>query len=385
MTMATSTAATISQRCSSHTTTTHQDSSTISELIVSKADNCGIGNHSYHPSKILREIPTRISQLSSTAAAADPDDDDDRRQPEPFFTSLSINLDESPNLPQSRPSSSNTIDSIDKLLDDLDAIATTIRWPVPLNSNDPTCAVKDDAQQLPQPRPSSCNEVVSIDKLLADIAATNAKMTQRWPLPINSTNPNCIVNDDMQYLDDNPPPAPSSLPPLTTTLETEDAPYTPLDKLDDFTESFIKNTQNIIKISAQNSQALSILITKFDELSALMTRLEHVVDTLVTDKPPHCYAPVPVHHPTATNKPKIPSTPTPVPELQQLPCSPHCYHNNLHRPTAASPWPPPPLALFPNPAKKLKPPTRIKKVLAKSSVVRGCLGMSRTKDNLRPP
>jgi len=74
----------------------------VSELIASKADNHGIDNHNYHTSTILLEIPTRISQLSSTAAAANlPDDDDDDQCQNKAFPSPSINLEESKNLSQS--------------------------------------------------------------------------------------------------------------------------------------------------------------------------------------------------------------------------------------------------------------------------------------------
>jgi len=64
---------------------------------------------------------------------------------------------------------------------------------------------------------------------------------------------------------------------------------------------------------------------------------------------------------------------------------PHRYHNNLHQPTDATPWPPPPPALFPKPAQKLKSPTQIKKVLAKSFVIHSCPGILQTKDTFWLP
>ncbi len=326
--MATSTAATISQRCSLHTTTTHKDPSTWSELIASKADNCDIDTRTYHTSNILREIPTRISLLPTAATANLPDDDDDRRQHKPF-PSPSINLEESKHLSQSRP--------------------------------------------------STCNDIVSTNTLLAEI---DAKMRQRWPLPLTIES-NCVVTDETQYLTDSPPPAFSSL--QHTTLEDEDAPSHPLfDKLDTFAISLQTNTQHLIDAMTKNSHALCTLTTMVDELCAKMTRLECAINALVSAPTPPCSAPASVLNPTAMADSKIPLPPAPALDRQKLPFPPHRHCNNLHRPTKASPWPPP-LALLPNSAQKLKPQTRIKKVPAKPSIARGCPGMSRTKDNLRPP
>jgi len=317
MTMTTLTAATISQQCSLHTTTTHKDPSTIPELIVSKADNSGIDNHSSHPSTILREIPTRISQISSTAAAEDPDDDDDQHQHRPF-PSPSITLDESPkNLPQSRPSSSSAFLSMEKSLADITALAAKMkqRWPLPLNSTVPNCAVKDDMQYISQPRPSPYNAVVS-DKLLADI---DAIAKDRWPLPLNSTNPNCIVNDDTQSLDDSPPPDPSPLLHAPTLLEDEDALLPHFEKLETFHLNLLNNLQNHLDVTAQHSKALCALTKICDVLSVNVTRIERALATLVPAPAPHRSAPALVLHPTAIIEPKIPSTPTPALELNKLP------------------------------------------------------------------
>jgi len=326
--MATSTAATISQRCLLHTKTTNKDTSTVYELTVSKADNRGLNNDNFHTLKILREIPTRISTLTSTAAADDlPNDDDDRRQHQ-SFPSPSINLEESTSLPHPRPSSSNDIELLTQML-----------------------------------------------------AATDTKMRQLGLLPLQAPEPNCAANDDTPYIADSKPPALSSLL-LTTTLEKEDALFA---KLDIFEQGLLDRLKTLSVITEQHSQALCTLTTICDGFSTMMTRFERVIDTILPAPIPNHSAPVPSLHPMDTTDTTIPLTPTPAPEKQKLPFPPNQYRNNPHRPTDATPWPPPPPALFSKPAQKLKTPTQIKKTLAKPSVVRGCIGKSRTKDNLRPP
>jgi len=174
VTMATSTAATISQRCFLHTKTTHKDTSTVYELTVAKADNRGLNNDNFHTLKTLQEIPTRISPITSTTAANDlPNDDNDRRQHQ-SFPSPSINLEE--------------------------------------------------RTSLPHPRPSSGNEIELLTQMLA---ATNTKMRQLGLLALQAPEPNCATNDDTPYLAGSTLPALSSLL-LTTTLEKEEALFAKL-------------------------------------------------------------------------------------------------------------------------------------------------------------
>jgi len=310
-----------------HTKTTHKDTSTVYELTVSKADNRGLDNDNFHTSKSLREIPTRISPITSAAADDLPNNDDDRRQHQ-SFPSPSINLEESTSLPHPRPSSSNELDLLSQMLD-----------------------------------------------------ATDTKMRQLGLLPLQAPESNCAANDETPYLDDSTPPALSSLL-LTTTLEKEDALFA---KLELFEQDLLDRIKIIRDFTEQRSQALRTLKTMCDGLSTRMTRFERVIDTIVSAPIPNHSAPVPSLHPMDTTDTTIPLTPTPALEKQKMPLPPNRYRNNPHRPTDATPWPPPQPALFPKPAQKLKTPTRIKKTLAKPSVVRGCLGKSRTKDNLRPP
>jgi len=385
VTMATSTAATISQRCLLHTETTHKDPSTVSELIVSKADNRGIDNYSFPTLNTLREIPTRISPISSTAAADDLLDDDDRRQHK-LFPSPSINLEASTTINHSRTSSCQDIASLTQMLAATDAKMRQ-RGLLPPQATDPNCAVTspsinlEESTNLTHSRPSPCHDITSLTQMLA---TTDAKMRQRGLLPPQATNPNCAVNDDTQYLANHPPHALSS-PHITMMPEKEDAPLPHFAKLEIFEQDFLARTTTLLDTMAKNSQALRTLITICVELSTKVTRLECAIATIVPAPTPHHSAPVPMLHHMDKTDTTIPSNPTPAPEKQKPPFPPIRYRNNPHQPNDATPWPPLPPALFPKPAQKLKTPSRIKKVLAKSSVVRGCLGMSRTKDYLRPP
>jgi len=186
----------------------------------------------------------------------------------------------------------------------------------------------------------------------------------------------------MQHLANSPLPAPSP-PHIPTTLENEDAPH--FAKLESFNQGLLEQIQNLTDIMAQHSQALRTLTMMHAKLSAIVVCIKCMIDTIIPAPTPHQSAPVPMLHPMAMTETKIPLTPAPAPEKQQLSFPPHQYRNNLHWPTDATPWPPPLPALFPKPAQTLKPPTRIKKILVKSSVIHGCPGMLRTKDNLHPP
>ncbi len=63
----------------------NQASTTVTELIVSKATKCGHNNHSSSLLTTLHEIPNRISQQNpTTTAIALPDDNDEQCQHQPF-------------------------------------------------------------------------------------------------------------------------------------------------------------------------------------------------------------------------------------------------------------------------------------------------------------
>ncbi len=110
-----STAATISQRCSRHITSTHKASPTMQELTVSKAAHRGIDNAKSNNLNTLREIPTRISQPLATAAAVVLHDDNDARYKHQTPSSLST-VKETKNSSQ-RTSPSNAVEFFDEELD----------------------------------------------------------------------------------------------------------------------------------------------------------------------------------------------------------------------------------------------------------------------------
>jgi len=323
-----STAATISQRCLTHTTSTHKDSTTAAESTVSKADNRDSDNTSSSTSTILREIPTRISQPTPTDAAVDLHNDDDERRQHQTFPPLAINLDES---------------------------RTFLT------------------------RTQSCHADISSDsQLLEEITA---KMQQRRPLPLESIDQHRTIKDDVQSYARIPPPDPSSHQHPAPTSENEDAPCPQMDCLDTIAFPSFQETQHLLDTMTQNSQALRNLIALSEKLLASMTHIESALDAIIP-APPQGSALVSLPHSMATRELPNITTPATVTDLttQQFPSN----RNNLHWQPNASPWPSPP-ALIRKSAQKLPPRTRKKLVPAKPSVARGCPGMSRTKDNLRPP
>jgi len=79
-TMATSTTAATPPWCQHIKTCTSTPSLTLSESFASKVGTRGNNSQRNHPSPVLREIPTRISPLPSTAAVVDRHDDAIERQ-----------------------------------------------------------------------------------------------------------------------------------------------------------------------------------------------------------------------------------------------------------------------------------------------------------------
>jgi len=322
--MTISTAANISQRCPTCTTSTYQASSTATESTVPKADLCVFENTSSHSSTLLREIPTRISTLLSTDAADDLLDDDHERRQHATVSLPSV----------------------------------------------------DETTMSPSPRTSSDNVEFDYRSELAAITARCAWMEQQWPSLLASIDQNCVVND-MQPSDDLPSAPPSPWP-IDPTPETE-APRHQIEGIATFDpSSLVQQSQNLLTDMQQQSQAIRHLTTLSDELLTLMTRVVSEVDKLVTVQLPLNL--VPASYPPTTKNSTITSSPAPATTIKN-PSFPSTRHpNNLS--TNIALWLPSTPAIFPKPAQKTKPRTRMKRVAAKPSVVSGRRG--KTKD-LRPP
>ncbi len=289
-----------------------------------KADLCDIKNTSSHPSTLLQEIPTRISKLFSTDAADDPLDDDHERCQQATVS--------------------------------LPIVAVTT--------------------MSPSTRTSSDNDEFDYRSELAAITARCAWMEQQWPSLLASIDQNCAVNATQPSV--NLPPAPPSPWPIDMTLETE-APHHQIEGIATFDpSSLLQQSQNLLTNMQQQSQAICHLKMLSDELLTLMTCVVSKVDKLVTVQLPLNLVPAP-YPPTTTNS-TITSSPAPATTIKN-PSFPSTRHpNNLS--TNITPWLPSTPAIFPKPAQKTKPRTRMKRVAAKPSVVSGRRG--KTKD-LRPP
>jgi len=184
-------------------------------------------------------------------------------------------------------------------------------------------------------------------------------------MPIASTDPNSAAQDALQLI----PPPDTSSPWSSVMLASEDA-----------THHILKNSQRLLDNMQHQSQALSNLVATSDELVALMTSVANVVDNLFSVQPPKfvlAHSP----NPTAMTQSTITLIPAPVPETIKSPSPP----NTSHPCNDASPWTPSPPAPFQQPAPKLKPLVRKKRIKVKPSFVRGRPGPLRTKDCLRLP
>jgi len=282
MTMNISTATNISQWCSMSTTSTCKAFSTTTKSTVSKATPCGINNTSSHLSTLLREIPTRTSQIFSTNAIDDLLDNDSKHRPHKTLSSF-----------------------------------------------------QDANKMTLQPQTLSGNDDDSFDyKLeLAAITARCKRMQQQWLLLLALIDQNCVIKDDMQS-SDRIPPAPSSPWPIDTMLANEalchliecPAPFEP--------SSIIHQSQRLLTDMKKQSQALCNLMAMSNKLLALMTCVGSKVDKLVAIQPPNP-TPVPLPHPLTMTNTTIISIPAHEPELKKLLLPYTQYHNNLH--TATSP------------------------------------------------
>jgi len=365
MTMNILTAAPISQRCLMHTTSTHKDSTTAPELIVSKAANCGSDNKSSFPLQILREIPTKISQQHPTTTAVALSDDDDERRQHPTFSSPP---DETEQIlsPRSPLCDDDSFDYRSKI----DAITTRCelmqqQWPVLLAAFDQTCAILTEQHfnHVPQPELSTplCDN---------DHSFTNDKL--KIPAPTaasDSTAKNCAITTDAQHYDNVQTLDPSPPQPTHATLDTV---FQQSMRILDVAKQQSQALQQQSQALQQQSQALQTLTAKSEELLALMTLVVSAVDHLALVPSPHSMTTTTITLPTA-----------PAPDITKLPV-PTRHPSTLYERTNTSPGPPL-LVLFQNPAQKLKPLIHKQRAPVKPFVVRGCPGKVWTKDNLRPP
>ncbi len=150
--------------------------------------------------------------------------------------------------------------------------------------------------------------------------------------------------------------------------------------------SLMQQSQSILAMAKQQSQALCNLVALSKELLVLTTLIKRTL--VVPDQlPPKRHTPVPSNLRLHVTKLTIYSTNARVPnfpQLQQFPSTRHPETPYLR--TVAPPWPHYSTVPFQQPAQKLKPQqTRMNRIPEKSSVVCGCQGMLWTKDNLRPP
>jgi len=341
MTMNISTAANISQRCPLHTTRNYKDSLHVKDSTVSKADTRSTDNKKSNPSLILREIPTRISQLPSNAAAIDlATDDDERRphQPPPsHFDETKTN--------QQRTPLRDDVDSFD-YKSQLDAITDGCKrmqqqWPLLLASIDQNCAAFQarcsDRVPPPEPQPPSFEDGPSFDK--SELPAPTATH--------ESINQNCVIKGNAPS-DGIQTPNPSPPQPIYTTLE-----------------HVYQQSTSILDEAKRQSQAIRNLTAKSANLLELMTQVVSEFDILFPDQSTKT-APVP--HPMA-----IITTTAPAPDYQKPPVPTR--PPNIYRSTDDYPWPTP-TELFPKPAQKMKPQLHKKRAPVKPFVVRGCSGMS---------
>jgi len=340
MTMTSSAAANISQRCPTHTTSTFKASSTITELTVSKADPCGIDNRSFHPSTLLREIPTRNPPFFSTDAVVDHVDDDNERRQQ-----------------TTHPSLPNTA---------------------------------DETKTTHQPRTPSCDDVDSFDykSELAEITTRCEAMQQRWSLMTVVIDQNPAIKEDAEPSDYIQQPDPSHPQQIQTTLANVAAPCTTIDRCaTDEPPSLLHESQCLLVTMQQQSQALRNLTEMSEKLLELMTQVVCAFAVLVPDQPPpkrYTLAPTNLRLPTTNST--IHSTKAHVPNIQPQRIPPTWHPDTPYARTIAPPWPHHPNAPFPKPAPTLKPqPTSMKRIPEKPFAVRGCQGMLWTKDNLRPP
>jgi len=202
---------------------------------VSKADSCGIDNTSSTSSTLLRENPTRNSQLFSTAAVDDHLDDDNEQRQHQTFSFL-----------------------------------------------------PDENKMTLLPRTSSCNDDDSFDykSELAAITARCERMQQQWPLLLASSDTNRVIKDDTQSPECTPP-EPSSPWPTDTTMANE-ALCHPLECPVTFEpHSLIHQSQSLLDKMKKQSQALRNLTVLSDKLLSLMTCVVSEVDKLVAVQPPH--------------------------------------------------------------------------------------------------
>jgi len=215
MTMNILMAATISLQCPTHTTSTHKDPPTLTELTVSKANTQGIENKSFNTSSIPWEIITRISQLTPTNAVVDLLDDNDEWCQHMTFQSLSTNLDENKNIFHTQTPSCNDIDSFNYKLQ-LAAITARCKW-----------------------------------------------MQQQWLLPNVLINQNhCVIQDDVSYSDHFPTPKLSSPWHIDTTLANKDAHCLQIDCPATIKPpSLLQQSQSLLNNTKQQSQALCNLMT----------------------------------------------------------------------------------------------------------------------------
>jgi len=247
----------------------------------------------------------------------------------------------------------------------------------------------DENNTIQQPRTSSCNDVDMLDYKteLADITAKCEAMQQRWSLMTAVIDqPHSAVKDDTQPSDTTQQPDPSYPHQVKTTLAIVDAPCIQIDcHATNELPSLFQQSQHLLDNMKRQSLALRNLTKMSEKLLELMTQVDRAIDALALDQPPKRYTPVLSNGSMPTTHSTIQLTSARVldSQPQRFPSTRH--PNPLILKTVASPWHRPPTELFPKPALKMKPHTRMKRDPEGPSVVRGCPGMSWTKDNLRPP